>query len=190
MKCALLIIDMQKDFCGKDGKVYNERLPKVIPHIKSVLELFRKRKDPVIHVISVRRDDGSDTAFFQVGDSRLKLVCIDGTWGAEIVDELKPASKEWVVVKKRYSGFFETNLDSILRRLRVDTLIVTGVMTDACVRFTTADAYFRDYNVIIPNECTEADSEEHFSAAIENINELIGTTAPLKQVIQRLEESC
>ncbi len=76
--------------------------------------------------------------------------CIEGTKGAAIVDELKPGYDDYVIKKRAYSGFYNTNLDDTLKKLGVDTLYITGVAMNICVHYTAADARMRGYTVFIP----------------------------------------
>jgi len=74
---------------------------------------------------------------------------IKGTEGVEVIDDIKPTSKDFVVERRRYSAFFETGLDLLLRELGVDTVVLTGLHTNICVKHTAADAFCRGYNIIV-----------------------------------------
>jgi nicotinamidase-related amidase len=90
-----------------------------------------------------------------------------GTKGAEIVAQLKPSKEDTILEKRAYSGFFETGLDSVLRNLKVDTLILTGLHTNMCVRHTAADAFFRGYKIVVPKDATEAFTEKDYKEGLE-----------------------
>jgi nicotinamidase-related amidase len=81
---------------------------------------------------------------------------VAGSWGADIVDELKPRKGDFRVLKRKYSAFQGTDLDQLLRELKVDTVILTGVVTDICIQHTAADAFFRGYKIVVPRDCVEA----------------------------------
>jgi ureidoacrylate peracid hydrolase len=81
-------------------------------------------------------------------------ILIEGTWNTEILPQLTPRQSDLVVAKHRYSGFYETNLDSILRARSIQHLIVTGCTTSVCVESTVRDAMFRDYQCVVLEDCT------------------------------------
>jgi nicotinamidase-related amidase len=85
---------------------------------------------------------------------------IRGTWGAEIAPELLPAATDYSLTKRRYSAFFGTELEALLRELRVDTVLLTGVATNGCVRHTAADAFFHGFTVVVVTDCVESRDEE------------------------------
>jgi nicotinamidase-related amidase len=156
-KTAFLIIDMQKDFCLPGSSFEVSGAMKVSEKIKEALEACRTHSLPVIHVFRHYRADGSDVEltrydrFVKAGGSLVR-----GTKSAEILDELKPVDGEYLVVKQRWSAFFQTELDLLLRRLGVDQIVVTGVQTPNCIRGTVWDANSLDYEVIVLTDGTGA----------------------------------
>jgi nicotinamidase-related amidase len=203
VKPALIIIDMQKDFQVPGGLCYDKdsqiRWEPVTRNIKKLLEVFRSKKLPVIHVVTIHRQDYSDVEIGELSGAQtmpgmtfnhpyLHPCGFIGTTGAEVIDELKPKENETIVVKKRYSGFFNTDLDMVLRRKSIDTLFITGGDADCCVRFTSADAYFRDYNVIVVTDCVQSDTKAEYDAAIHNIRKLLGTTRTLVESTEWLDQ--
>lgn len=203
MKPALIIIDMLKDFHHPDGICYDKNAQdlwqSVILRIKKLLEVFRAKKLPVIHLITLHRKDYSDVEIGELNDAQpmpgidfnrpyLRPCGFIGTKGAEIIDELTPKDDETIVIKKRYSGFFNTDLDMVLRRKGVDTLFMAGGDADCCVKFTSADAYFRDYNVVLITDCVESDTKAEYDAAVKNIRKLLGTTRTLAEAITWLNK--
>jgi len=109
--------------------------------------------------------------------------CLHGSWGAEIVAELEPEVEELRIPKTRYSGFFETDLDHHLRQQGIDHLILTGVVTNICVRSTAHDAFFRDYRVTVPVECVAATSEREQDSTLYDLDTHYGTVAGLEEVL-------
>ena len=83
--------------------------------------------------------------------------CLAGSWGAQVVDELPVEATDIVIPKRRYSGFFQTTLDLTLRERGIDTVIVTGVVTNICVRSTVHDAFFLSYKVLVPGRPGDGD---------------------------------
>ncbi|MEG6523610.1 cysteine hydrolase family protein [Desulfotomaculum sp. 1211_IL3151] len=180
-KTALLVIDMQNDFCLPGAPFEVPGAMGVIPFIKQALHACRENGLPVVHVFRYYRGDGSDVEitrynrFVQVGGG-----CIEGTEGAKIVEELKPMPGDYLVTKQRWSAFFQTELDNLLRRLGVDQVVVTGVQTPNCIRGTVWDANSLDYEVIVLTDATGAKTEEVHQANLldmQNIGIKLMTTS-------------
>lgn len=195
-----MIIDMQNDFCLPESPFQVRTAMAIIPQIKKALEACRNYNIPVIHVIRYYRADGSDVEITKYdGFVKAGGFVVRGTNGAEIVEELRPISGEYVIVKQRYSAFFQTETDILLRRLGVDQIVVTGIQTPTCVRCTISDANSLDYEVIVLTDGTGAQTESIHKANlydIENIGIKLITTdefvkhlpsvpkAKLRQIIQ------
>ena len=145
-KSALLIVDMQNDFLHRDGsfshiarehpeaKIDMPFLIGTIPNVKRLTDAFRAAGRPVVYLVHVLKPDYSDAAFpyWHVGiepASGNRTHCVKGTWGAQIIDDLKPQEGEHLVVKKGFGGFSNTPLDTDLRNLGVTTCVVSGVTT-------------------------------------------------------------
>jgi len=166
MNVALLIIDMLNDFVYGPLKIPAAK--DVVPKIKKLADLFRLHKKPVIYL----RDShvkGVDLELGLWGEH-----AIEGTWGSEVIEELKPQASDFVVAKRRYSGFFATDLDLLLRELKVVRLILTGVVTDICVLHTAADAFFRGYEVIVVSDATASLAPERHERALNYMKEVYG----------------
>lgn len=148
---AILIVDMLNDFCKPGGAMVLEGSAVIFDPISQLVEAFRKNRHPVIYVNDCHRPGCYDKEF-----EKRTPHCIDGTWGAGVIDELKPQEGDYCVKKRRFSGFFQTDLDLILRELGIQTVVVTGVVTNICVRSTCHDAFFRGYKVVVPKDCVRA----------------------------------
>jgi len=146
MKKALIIIDMLNDFVLEGAPLQVPNAKSIIPNIKREIDKARKEGYPVIYVCDAHDEDDDE---FKIWPHH----CVKGTKGAEVVEELKPSDGDIVVEKTRYSGFFNTNLDEILKDLGVEQLIVTGLVTNICVMYTVADAVSRGYKVVVPKDC-------------------------------------
>jgi len=157
-KKAVIIIDMLNDFVTGDLKC--ERAKRIIPNLKKLIEAARKHNIPVIY-----SNDAHYPEDFEVVEKWGKHA-IKGTKGAEVIPELKPTAKDYIVEKRTYSSFYETGLDPLLRSLYrgegVKGVILGGLHTNICVRHTAADAFFRGYKIIIAKDGVEAfTKEEH-----------------------------
>lgn len=151
MKYALIIADMINDFVTGALKV--ERAKAIIPNIKELLKLARKSKIAVIFVTDSHLPR-VDPEFRLWGPHAAR-----GSWGSEFIDELKPEEGEYRVLKRKYSAFQGTELDMLLRELKIEAVILTGVLTEICIQHTAADAFSRGYKVIVPKDCVETIDE-------------------------------
>jgi ureidoacrylate peracid hydrolase len=175
-RTAVLVIDMQNDF-GAPGGMF-ERAGIDISGIaaaagatRSVLEAARAAGLPVVYVTMEHSADLSDVgpadgphwikhSRLRVGDQMTapdgsdSRILVRGTWNTRILDSLAPEAGDAIVSKHRYSGFFETELDEVLRGLGVKYLLVTGCTTSVCVEATVRDAMYRDYTCIVLEDCS------------------------------------
>lgn len=184
-KKAILVIDMQRDFIDEGAPIECPGGREIISPIRQLLDLAHQKGLPVIYTQEAHRAEGVD--FGRELDGEEPVHCVEGTPGVEIVPDLAPRPGDFVIVKRRYSAFFATDLDLLLRGLEVDTLILTGVATDVCVRATAQDAQQLNYRVIVPEECVAGTSMEQHRAALRNIAYILGKVLPLAEVMSRLE---
>jgi nicotinamidase-related amidase len=140
------------------GNLKCDRAQRIIPSLRRLIETAREYDIPVIYA-----NDAHRLIDYEVV-KKWGSHAIEGTKGAAVIPELKPAQKDFIVPKRTYSGFFETDLDSLLRSLYnhqgVDTIVMTGLHTHMCVRHTSADAFFRGYKIIVPEDGVDAFTEE------------------------------
>jgi len=176
-RAAVLVVDMQNDFCAAGGMFHRAGIDisavrDAIAPTAKVLDAARRAGMLVIYLKMGYLKDLSDLGppgspnrerhlnLFSVGsevaapDGRLSRVLIRDTWNTAVLDELKPQPGDVELYKSRYSGFFGTELDSLLRSRGMSWLIVTGVSTSVCVESTIRDAMFRDYSCIILSDCS------------------------------------
>jgi nicotinamidase-related amidase len=152
-RSALLIIDMQNDLAHPDGTMFVPDAAHRLDVMEGLQSRFREAGAPVIHVIRSHRSDGWDaerfrTPMFTDGSG----MCVEQTWGMQPVDRLYPQGGEPVVLKRRFSGFLGTELDLLLRRARIEKLVVSGVSLHASVRQSAVDAVSLDYDVVIAED--------------------------------------
>ncbi len=160
---ALLIIDMQNDFCHPDGVMAQRGADisanqTVIPSIASVLDDARRAGVMVLHVQAHYGPLAGSPAWL-FGDTEASValdICLPRTWGAEQVAELSPRPEELTVIKHRYSAFVDTRLETILRSNGIRTVVACGTATMACVESTARDAMMRDYRVVVPRDAAAA----------------------------------
>jgi nicotinamidase-related amidase len=184
MDAALVIVDMQKDvlegMCGfgKD----------IVGNVSTLLNAFRGAGKPVIHVKRVHRPDGVDVELFRVKRFKKKPFLVQGTEGAEVIDELRPLEGECIVEKQRFSAFFQTGLELVLKRLGVDALVVTGVQTPNCIRATVVDAIGYDYNVVVVDDATNAATPEIHKSNLLDMENMGVRIMKTSELVEGLEE--
>ena len=161
---ALLVVDMQNDFCHPDG--YYARNGRPAGPIAAAIE-------PIAGLLNVARDAGLATIFTRIvyattadladghgvrpaawSGSGVRLQV--GSWGAEVVDQLRPLPGEPVVDKPAYSAFFETDLEQLLRARGIRTLLITGTVAYACVLHTAFDAFVRGFDVVLVEDAVSS----------------------------------
>jgi nicotinamidase-related amidase len=156
-KAGLIVIDMQKFFIDSNSATFTEGGQAIVPNCQRLIEAFRRARRPVIftrHVHKSAELDGGILAWWW------EDMCLEGTPEAEIIDQLAPLPEEKVIVKHRYSAFYNTDLEITLRCLNISDLVVCGVMSNICVESTVRDAYFRDYRCFVPADAVGSVSEQ------------------------------
>jgi nicotinamidase-related amidase len=154
----MLVIDLLNDFFRQHAGLAARRA-EIVAAVNRLAAAFRRAGQPVVWVRQEFAPDLSD-AFLDMR-RRNARVTIAGTDGCELLPELDRRPSDPVIVKKRYSAFFGTDLDEVLATLRPRTLVVAGVNTHACVRTTVIDAYQRDYEVLVASDGVASHDAEH-----------------------------
>jgi nicotinamidase-related amidase len=193
-RCAVIVVDMQNDFCAQGGYldyrgVDYTRDRKPIEPLQRLLPALRRASIPIVWLNwGVRAD------LLNISPSLLHAHTHDGTgaglgetipggapilrkggWGAQIVDEINPGEQDIHVTKHRFSGFWDTELDSILRNMDVRSLLFAGVNADQCVFTTLQDASFLGYDVLMMEDCVATTSPDYcMQATVYNVKLLFG----------------
>ncbi|WP_454812289.1 cysteine hydrolase family protein [Labrys neptuniae] len=190
-KSAVIVVDMQNDFCSKGGMFdlagHDIGLARdTIPPIARLLAGARRAGMHVVYLVHGFLPDLSDAGGprsrnwllnkdLNIGkeiiapDGSKGRIHIRNTWNTKVVDELKPEPTDLIVYKNRFSGFYATDLDEQLRALGVDTLFLTGTTTSVCVESTLRDASFRDYTSVLLADCMGEALGEEFHAASQKV---------------------
>jgi nicotinamidase-related amidase len=166
MKPAIIVIDMLEDFVH--GELKCERAQRTIEPLGRLLDAARSQGVPVIF---------SNDAHVPDVDHEFKIWgehAVVGTPGADVIAELEPKEGDYQVPKRRYSGFYGTDLEMLLKEHGVDTVVLTGLHTNICVRHTAADAFYRGYRVIVPTDAVEAFSAEDHEGGLEYLKKVYG----------------
>ncbi len=148
-RTALIVVDMQNDFCRPEGRLFVPDAPRTVGAIQKLLQLARSHHMPVFFTQDWHYPGDPEFAIW--GEH-----VVADTWGARIIDELQPQRGERVIRKVRYDGFYGTSLDHELRLTGADTLIVTGTVANICVLHTAGSAALRWYKVVLPLDAVSA----------------------------------
>jgi len=175
---ALIIVDMQNDFVKPEGKLFVPTAPQTVPAIKELLE--KARKAGVLRIYTQDTHYPGDPEFTIWGEHVLK-----GSWGWEIIDELKPKVPEEIVIEKmRYDGFFGTSLDHILRVYGIRNVVIVGTVANICVLHTVASAAMNLYKVVVPIDGISALTEFDKHLALRQIDFLYkGVLTEVKYIV-------
>jgi len=163
-RSALLVVDMQNDFVDPRGKLYVPTAPATVPAIRNLITKARDAGVPVIFTQDWHFPNDPEFAIW--GEH-----CVMNTWGAEIVEPLKPLPDDIVIRKHRYDAFFGTSLDYVLRHVvKADTLIVTGTVANICVLHTAGSAAINWYKVVLPIDGISALEEFDYYVALRQVS--------------------
>jgi len=207
-KTALLIVDMQNDFCTEGGWLHSRgiditpnRAP--IAPLRALVDAFRAADLPVVWVNwGVRKDlfnifpslrhahnpSGLETDLARPVPGTRSEVIAAGSWGAQVVDEINPGTADIQITKHRFSGFWDTETDSVLRNLGITTLLIGGVNMDQCVMTTLEDASFLGYDTILIEDGTATTSPDFcVEATLYNVKLLYGFVTRSGVIIEALK---
>jgi nicotinamidase-related amidase len=181
---AVIVIDMLNDFVTGDLK--SERGQHIVPKLKKLVEAARKKGTVVVYSNDAHLPQDPEVVY-KWGKHAIK-----GTKGAEVIPELKPTKKDFVVEKRTYSGFYETGLDPLLRSLYkgegTKTVILGGLHTNICVRHTAADAFFRGYKIIIAKDGVEAFTQKEHEEGLKYLKDVYNAKImTVDEILRELE---
>jgi nicotinamidase-related amidase len=168
-RSALLVVDMQNDFCSPDGHFARNgkdvaAIAAIVPNITGLLAAARAHDVPVLFAQQTTlpglASDSPAWLYFKTRDGKSPDYAIDGTWGQEIVPDIPIQAGDVVVKKHRPSAFVRTDLDERLRAKNIEAVVIAGCITQGCVQATATDASYRDYYVVIAEDCVQSTSQE------------------------------
>jgi nicotinamidase/pyrazinamidase len=161
------VLDMVRGFCEEGRNLYvGPTIREIIPRIR---ELLRGEKARGSHIIFLCDNHDPDDLEFNMFPPH----CVRGSEESEVIPELQEFAEE-VIPKRRFSCFFETNLDRRLKELELDKIIVVGVCTNICVLYTVADARNRDYAVEVPADCVATFDADAHRFALHQLKTVLG----------------
>ena len=213
---AVLVVDMQNDF-GAEGGMFARAgidismIQRAVGPTARVLAAARRRGIPIVYLKMAFKPDLSDAGppdgpnhmrhlrmgvgtLVNAPDGADSRILIRDTWNTDILPELAPMAGDVVIYKHRFSGFFETELDTALKSRGIRQLIVTGCTTSICVEATIRDAMFRDYSCVLLSDCTGEPigydmSRSNHDASLLSVEVLFGWVSSSDRFIDALERS-
>ena len=189
-RSVLMVIDMQNDFVLEGAVMEVRDAKKQIPKIRRLIDKCHELGVPVIYTIQE-----TDEVFCPLEVGATPQLRREGlrkdTVGQRVVDELAPGPEDISMKKRRFSAFYQTDLEIILRNIRgsvspVDTIIICGTVTNICCESTARDAFFRDYKVVFGTDICSAHTPEAHAATLENMR-LFGRNMDCEGIIGALE---
>jgi nicotinamidase-related amidase len=158
-KFALLSIDVINDFDFPEADQLLKYARQMAPNL---LRLKRRAQEAGVPVIYVNDNFGRWKSDFRHTVNH----CAQHGRGRDVVKLLRPEKSDYFVLKPKHSGFFSTTLETLLRYLETQTLILTGIAGNFCVLFTANDAYMRDFNLFVPSDCTVSNTKKENESAL------------------------
>ncbi|MBN2983074.1 MULTISPECIES: isochorismatase family protein [Cohnella] len=197
-RTAVIVVDMQNVFCKPDGALYVPRAEGIIGNVKRLTTTARSAGMPVIYLRHIVRGDGSDSGRMKDMYPNTDEILKRGTHGVEIIDELAPEPQDIIVDKLFYSGFHDTDLDTILRVHDVNTIIICGTVTNVCCETTVRDGAHREYKVIFLSDANapmdypdmgwgELSAEEIQRVTLTVIAYEFGQVSPTADIVAEIE---
>ena len=186
-QCAVIVIDMQHDFISPGAPIECPGGREIVPQLKSFLDWCRTHHVPVIYTQEMHRPEKVDFGL-ELERSEPEH-CLEGTRGVEIIEDLTPHPQDFVIPKRRYSGFYLTDLEILLKGLDKKVLIIAGAATNVCVYATTLDAQQRDYHAIVLSDCVAGTDVELHHAFLRNIDYVLGDVVDSPTLMRLLQKS-
>ena len=179
-KCetALLLIDVINDLEFPGGQ---KMIPAALQMARRLLRLKQRAKKEGVPAIYVNDNFGRWKSDFHV---TVQHCLRPNARGREVAQILQPDDDDYFVLKPKHSGFFSTTLETLLHYLGPSTLILTGIAGNFCVLFTANDAYMRDYNLIVPRDCTVSNTSQENEAALQLMRRFLKARTPLGKDVQ------
>lgn len=190
-KTALLVIDMQNDFVLEGAPMEVPAARDAIPHIQRLITQARALNVPVIYSQHTLLEDSQNSILEATYNPKLFTVGMrKGTPGVQVIDDLKPQAEDTIIEKYRYDAFHNTLLEPTLKNIRglnqIDTVIITGTLTEVCCESTARGAYMRDYKVAFISDATGGLSDEAQRATEDAMGKFFGRVMNTDQALAEL----
>lgn len=189
---ALLVIDMQKGFCDPESRmekagIGTENQRAIVPDLLRLIDLARERGMPVLFSQQIHYPEDVTRRRRRIPshiDKQNWAPCLRGTWEVDFVDEIADAIRpeDFIVEKHRASVFFETTLDTKLRMLGIEQIVISGCNTDFCVETTIRDGYYRDMDVIVVRDCVAGPRRRFHEDTLAKVETYFGAVVSLDEL--------
>jgi ureidoacrylate peracid hydrolase len=186
---ALLVVDVQNDFVSADGSAGRRgedvtAALSMVPRLTRLISEGRRIGLTIVYIMTTHSEWTDTPSWIYRSSQKSGLnTCREESWGAEFYDGISPLASERVVIKHRYSAFINTDLNTVLKARRIQSVLVTGVATNVCVETTARDAYMFDYYVTLVEDCAAAYDAKLHRATLENIRRHFGLVASSDEII-------
>ena len=177
-KKALLVVDMVYDFTNPSGLVFYPENELILPKINEAIKVFRNHNGLVIFMRHSYRKDKLEKNL-----KKMRPNCIEGSGGDELDIRLDVnKDTDYIIKKRRYSAFFGTDLDLILRENKIEDVVIVGTKTNCCIRATVHDAYYNNYNVFVVKDCVATNSDIVNDVHLSDIDKYFGNVISLNSL--------
>jgi len=186
---ALIVVDMQNDYISPKGSAGNrgEDCSAAIAMVPNMVRLIDEARRIGLTIVYIRtiHSEWTDTPswIFRTSQKSGLSTCREGSWRAEFYERIEPLASERIVIKHRYSGFINTDLNTVLKARNVQSVLVGGVATNVCVETTARDAYMFDYYVTMIEDCSAAYDAKLHMGTLENMRRHFGFVASSNEII-------
>ena len=178
---ALVLVDVLNGFFNPDGSLWYPEVVEVVDPLHQLLDTARERERLVVHVAD-RHRPGVYDAEFEVIPEHL----FSGGFESEFFEGFEPSPGEPVVEKRRYSGFFATDLALVLHESGIRTVIVAGVKTNVCIRATVTDGSAHGFRVVVPRQATNSNRPHLAAASLEDMERYLALVKDLDEALEEL----
>lgn len=187
---ALLVIDIQNDFCAKGGylnRVYNHDVSFAQPIADNINALVATARAAGVAIIWIRSHyDPKYLANASITKRRDEGCCLEGTWGADFFS-VRPQQGDLIITKHSFSGFHATVLHDELQQRGIKTLILTGVATNVCVDSTLREGYSNGYDIVLAEDCVDSNDKVGHLGTLSTVRTIIGSVLNSHQIAQLLK---
>lgn len=186
-QAAVIVVDVQNDYCHPEGALPRtgcdiSGVGEMMPKLHKLLQSAREAHVPIIFIQTLHEKATDSAAWTARSSGRSANVCRRGSWGTEFY-EVTPEKDDIIINKHRYSAFVNTRLDSVLKTLKIETLIMTGVSTNVCVESTARDGFMLDYHIVLVADACASYSQSAHEMTLENIEGYFGKVSGVQHVI-------
>lgn len=182
---ALVLVDIQNSFFHPDGEHFYPAAPEILAHLRRLLAFARERDRLIVHVADRHRE-----GLGEFESHKLPPHGLIGSFSARFHDGFGPGSgttgREVELIKRRYSAFFATDLDLLLRENNIERLVVAGVKVNVCVRATIQDGFGLGYKCLLARDATNSNRAHLAAAAIEDIDRYMGWAVDMNEALEAL----